>query len=84
MESSPYYCLPSGLLSAIWVWTVGFAVEDPAKIKYDRLLLNDKPYATARSLSLCSQSSGTLLVAMISSAQIGDRYVGGPTRKLIR
>src|SRR6267143_3301224 len=43
-----------------------------------------RPYATARSLSLCTPSSATLSRAMISSAQVADRYVGGPTRNLIR
>jgi hypothetical protein len=35
--------------------------------------LGDRPYATAKSLSRCTQSSATLLWAMTSSAQVGDR-----------
>jgi hypothetical protein len=44
-----------------------------------------RPNATGSSLSLCcTQSSGALSRATTSSAQVGDRYVGGPTRKAIR
>src|ERR1700736_5802493 len=43
-----------------------------------------RPYAAYRSPGPCTQSSGTPSRAMTSSAQVGDRYVGGPTRKLIR